>query len=211
MEYNTLDLHIPINLDKAGSFIYDLLTTLDKNGIKIPSIADWDYDLRKAFNSVGDVKIFDTEFFKDKRFPYEVRLYLICNNHRNLNNSEKWFEFAILFKTSQLANDKENDDYFMSDFKYSTSCKETILQLCKNLSKVFPEAYITFTNEYNDCGVIEFIENFDFAAEIELYSDFEMAIVPKTKLGNCFATNGQIIDCDNNRILIRNDFMINNE
>lgn len=203
MELNTLDLHMLLNLNKAGSFIYNILTSLDKNGIRVPQFNSWDFDLKRVFNSQNNEKIFITDFFKDKRFDYEVRTYL-SSNINPYSKTHRWFELGILFKTSHLANSNEHDDSFLPGFEYSKKCKETILKLAKSLHKTFPSSYITFTNEYEDAAILEFIENYN--GEEQPYSEFELAIVPKTDLGNQFTTNGQVVEYKKYRILTNKFF-----
>jgi hypothetical protein len=143
---------------------------------------------------------------KDKRFEYQTRLYLSTDNSKELFKDKKvWFEFFLLFKTYQLAKNKENDDYFMSDYEYSEKAKAVIKRLSDNLYKAFPDSYVTFTNEYNDCDVCSFIEGFNENTQNTL-EIAEMTILPKTKLGNSIITKGSIIDKGDHRVLISKIF-----
>jgi hypothetical protein len=189
------------------SFLDDLLFTLDENGIKLPKFHYLNYELKvDPFNKNSIIALNTPEFFKDKRFEYQTRLFLSTDNSNELLKDKKvWFEFFVLFKTYQLAKDKENDDYIMSDYEYSEEAKAVIKRLSENLYKAFPDSYVTFTNEYNDCDVCSFIKGFK-EESTDSMEIAEMAILPKTDLGNSFVTKGTIIDNGDHRVLISRIF-----
>jgi len=205
MEYNTLFLYTLLSQNQVKEFIQKLIKELEKAGIEMLLHANIQYDIKNIFNTKKDEVIFVSDYFKDKNFPFQIKLILSCLKNKTQEKNKIWFEFCIKFKSSHLAKDRKYNDFCISEFKYSEKIKIIIKNLSEKLIKTFPESYVFFNNEFNDTQPYEFLINNSY--ESNQFSEFEMAIIPKIYTNRIFETSGKTIEKENYIILISPDFL----
>ncbi len=142
----------------------------------------------------------NSDFIYSKKIDYAVR-FIISSAYTNDNLLLS--QYTILFKTEHLAACESDNDFAMSDYRYSEKIKQRIPTLAKYLFEEFG-GYVFFENEYQDGNISSIIHSNDFNVEQE--DDFEFAIVPKTKIGNIFKANGKEIVKKDYRILYHKRF-----
>ena len=204
MEYNTLSLAFRSSKVDLNMYVRKIETFILTNILQNPEI--------DIFKSLNPDLLFDnhdeginTDFIFSDLLGYSIRI-LIYSEYYSIDNteSERWFEFSILFRTSDLAKDKIHDDYLMSDFKYSDKSKQVIKSLAEDLFKAFPDSYVLFANEYQNACVSDAIELSD---QGEYYSiEFEYAVIPLNEHTHKFETSDSFFDKDGYRIICCKEF-----
>ena len=190
MEYNSLVLFIKLLENELNDFLSKFIDFLRmRNVADENTIQKIELFKNRKFHELGGVgECCRTGFFYSNNIEYEIEILFDSEYYPTHSTEERrWIYVDFSIRTSDLAKDKNNDDYLVSNYEYSKKSKFNIKKFARELHNNFASSYIFFVSEYQNVSIDKLEQGMgnNKVGDVE----FEYAILPKGKFSEAIKKN----------------------